>query len=37
MGLMVLGRLDYTAEPLVSEPSAFGVELAIENPEVANH
>jgi len=29
-GLMMLGRWKYTAEPLVPEPSAFEVELAIE-------
>jgi hypothetical protein len=27
----------HTAEPLVPEPSAFGVELAIEKPEVTNY
>ena len=30
MALMMLGRLQYTAEPLVAEPRAFAVELAIE-------
>jgi hypothetical protein len=30
MGLMTLGTQKYTAEPLVPEPSAFKVELAIE-------
>jgi len=30
MGLMMLGRQNYTVEPLVPEPSAFEVELAIE-------
>ena len=28
--LMILGRRKYTVEPLVPEPSAFEVELAIE-------
>ena len=27
----------HTAEPLVPEPSAFGVELTIEKTEIANH
>ena len=31
MGLATLGRQKHTAEPLVPEPSAFEVELAIEN------
>ena len=31
MGLMMLGRWIHTAEPLVPEPGAFVVELAIEN------
>ena len=30
MGLVMLGRQKYTAEPLVPEPSALEVELAIE-------
>ena len=30
MGLMMLGRQKHTEEPLVPEPSAFEVELAIE-------
>ena len=29
MGLMMIGRQKYTTEPLVPEPSAFEVELAI--------
>jgi hypothetical protein len=35
MGLMILGIQKYTAEPLVPEPSAFEVELAIE--ELKSH
>ena len=35
MGLMILGRQIHTAEPLVPEPSAFAVELAIE--KLKNH
>ena len=30
MGLMMLGRQKHTAEPLVTDPSAFEIELAIE-------
>ena len=30
MGSMMLGRQKHTAEPLVPEPSAFEVDLAIE-------
>ena len=30
MALMMLGRLQYTAEPLVLEPSAFEFGMAIE-------
>ena len=30
MGLVMLGRQKYTAEPLVSEPSVLEVELSIE-------
>jgi hypothetical protein len=29
MGLIMLGRQNYTAEPLVPEPSVFDVEMAV--------
>jgi len=35
MGLRMLSRKKYTAEPLVPEPSAFDFELAIE--KLKNH
>jgi hypothetical protein len=34
MGLMMLGRLKYTAEPLVPEPSALEFELAIRKVKI---
>jgi len=35
MGLKILGRQNYTAEPLVPEPRAFAFKLAIE--ELKSH
>jgi len=37
MGLMILGRQIYTAEPLVPEPRAFEFELTIEKLKFTNH
>ena len=33
MGLMMAGRQIHTAEPLVPQPNAFEIELAIEKPK----